>query len=172
MKDIVLFLITMAVIYAVLAVLVISLTVVALLAWDVNSKIILPEIVQETSNWTLADGNIGTYLEILTGIVALLFPISLTIISDAKGKYFSSQEVTSVVFNQKEYKGLYFVLAFLLVLTIASFQDPLPVWFKFLMLLAMIGTLAFLYFYFKKLEKIVREKEKIKIDRLLGNGRN
>ncbi|MDR7128082.1 hypothetical protein J2X69_000410 [Algoriphagus sp. 4150] len=169
----------MSVIVGVLAVLAISLLVLAILIWAVNSKVMLPEIVDKVSVWSLSADNIGSYLEVLTGIVALLFPISLSIISDAKGKYFSSQEVTSVVFEQCEYKGLYYVLSILVVLTFASFWDPLPKWFVILMLSAMTGSLGFLFFFFRKLEKIisdfsqlVRHEEKSNINKLLRNGKN
>lgn len=173
------FLKIISVIIAVLAVLAISLLLLAFLVWDVNSKVMLPEIVEETSKWVMSGDNIGSYLSVLTGIVAFLFPVSLSIISDAKGKYFSSQEVTSVVFKQCEYNGLYYVLSVLLVLTFASFWGQLPQWFNFLMLLAMTGSLGFLFLFFRKLEKIisdfsqlVREEEKSNIDKLLRNGKN
>ena len=92
------FLKIMSVVIAVLTVLVISLLVVVLLLWDINSKVILPEIIEYTES-ILTQQNIGAYLSVLTGIVTLLFPISLSIISDSKGKYFNSQEVTSIVFK-------------------------------------------------------------------------
>jgi len=169
----------MTALIAVLAVLAMSLLVVAFLTWDVNSQVILPEILEETSKWNLSGEYIGSYLEVLTGIVALLFPISLSIITDAKGKYFSSQEVTEVVFKQWEYKGLYFVLFILLAVTVASFWEPVEKWVLLLMLCAMTGTLIFLYFFFRKLEEVisdfsllVREEEKSKIEDLVGNVEN
>lgn len=169
----------MSVLVAVLAVLAMSLLVLAFLVWDVNTKMILPEIVKKTSDWIPNSDNIGTYLEVLIGIVALLFPISLQIISDAKGKYFSSQEVTSVVFKQWEYKGLYVVLFILVSFTVASFWDPLPMGVIWLMLFTITGTLVFLYFFFRKLEeiisdfsKLVRDEEKSNVNRILRNGRN
>jgi len=171
------FLKLLSVFVAVLAVLALTLLILFFLIWDVNSKVLLPELVQDFETFTLTHENIGSYLEVLTGIVALLFPISLSIIADAKGKYFSSEEVTTVVFQQKEYRGLYFVLATLLILTFASFWDPLPQWIIFLILIVMIGSLAFLFFFFRKLEKIisdfsllVRDEEKSNIKKLLGNG--
>ncbi|SFB59779.1 hypothetical protein [Algoriphagus aquimarinus] len=169
----------MCVLLVVLLVLFVSLTIIAFLAWDVNSKVILPEIVEKCSAFSLSDENVGTYLEVLTGIVALLFPISLQIINDAKGKYFSSQEVTSVVFKQREYKGLYAVLFVLITFTIVSFWEPIPKWVLFLMLCAITATLIFLYFFFKNLEEIisdfsqlVRKEEKSNIKKMLKDGQN
>lgn len=169
----------MSVIVAVLAVLAMALLVLLFLIWDVNSKVILPDIIQKIGATTLTDKNVGNYLGVLTGIVALLFPISLQIISYAKRKYFSSQEVTSVVFKQCEYKGLYFVLFILIGFTAASFLEPLPKWVLLLMLFAICGSLIFLYFFFKKLEEIisdfsrlVRKEEKSNVNRILKNGRN
>lgn len=169
----------MSVMVAVLAVLAISLLVVAFIVWDINSNVILPEVVEKYIKLSLSDENVGTYLEVLIGIVALLFPISLSIITDAKRKYFSSQEVTSVVFKQWEYKGLYFILFVLIGFTFVSFWEPIPKWVLFIMLLTITGSLIFLYFFFKKLEEIisdfsllVRKEEKTKINNLLRNVKN
>jgi len=153
--------------------------VIAFLAWDVNSKVMLPEIVEKFSDWSLSDENVGACLSVLSTIIALLFPISLSIINDAKGKYFSSQEVTSVVFKQYEYKGLYVILFVLITFTIISFWEPIPKWVLFLMLCVITGTLVFLYFFFKNLEKIisdfsqlVRKKEKSNIKKMLKDGQD
>lgn len=169
----------MIVMFAVLAVLAMALLILLFLVWDVNSKVMLPEIIQKIGTTTLTDRNVGSYLGVLTGIVALLFPISLQIISYAKGKYFSSQEVTSVVFKQCEYKGLYVVLFILFGFTFASFWEPLPKWVLIMMLCAICGSLIFLYFFFLKLEEIisdfsqlVREEEKRNIKNILSNGQD
>lgn len=169
----------MSVLVVVLAILAISLMVVTFLAWDINTKVMLPEIVEKVSKWGLSEGNIGACLSVLSTIIALLFPISLQIITEAKGKYFSSQEVTSVVFKQYEYKGLYIVLFILIVFTFVSFWEPIPKWVLFLMLCAICGSLIFLYFFFSKLEeiisdfsKLVRDEEKSNVNRILRNGQN
>ena len=173
------FLKIMSVIVAVLAVLAITLLVATFLAWDINSKVLLPEIVVKVSEWGLSAANIGACLSVLSTIIALLFPISLQIITEARGRYFSSQEVTSVVFNQCEYKGLYIVLFILIGFTFVSFWEPIPKWILFLMLCAICGSLIFLYFFFSNLEeivsdfsKLVRDKEKSNVNRILKNGRN
>lgn len=161
---------------AVLGTLAFTLLVFVILLWDLNSRVILPAIIQEMGTYSLTDKNIGTYLGVLTGIVALLFPISLSIISDSKGKYFSSQEVTEVMFKQCEYKGMYYLIVLLIALTIVSFWEPLPKLLIVLMLIAMIGSLVFLFFFFRKLEdvisdfsQLVRKEEKSNIQKLLKN---
>lgn len=170
------FLKIMSVVIAVLAVLAISLLVIALLLWDVNSKVMLPEIIESTES-VLTQENIGAYLSVLTGIVTLLFPISLSIISDSKGKYFNSQEVTSIVFEHYTYKGLKVILGVLIFLTIISFFDVINKFFLILTLMLIVGSLFFLFLFFQRLEEVirdfsllVRDQEKSKIDKLLGNG--
>ncbi|WP_458333021.1 hypothetical protein [Peijinzhouia sedimentorum] len=160
----------------VLGILSISLLVVAFLVWDINSKDVT-EIVEESSKSALSSANIGSYLSVLTGIVAFLFPVSLSIISDAKGKYFSSQEVTTIVFNQRGYFGLKVILGILILTTFASFWTPLPIWATIILLIVIIGSLGFLFYFFRQLEgiisdfsQLVREEEKSKINRLLKNG--
>lgn len=165
------------VLLATLIVLGMALTIVAFLAWDINSKMILPEMVKEAGNWVISGENIGTYLEVLTGIVALLFPISLQIINDAKGDRFSSKEATTVVFNHWTFLSLRFILGFLILLTVLSFFCHLANWVVFIIMILMVGTLSVLFFYFNHLQKViedfselVRKKEKEKIEDILRNG--
>ncbi len=177
----------MGVIVAVLAVLALVLLVLFFLVLEINSNFFPPEVVEiiykieitKDVPGLITQENIGTYLEVLTGIVALLFPISLSIITEVKGKYFSSQEVTSVVFKQWQYKGLYVVLFILIGFTFASFWKTIQNWVLIGMLGSICGSLIFLFFFFRKLEeiisdfsKLVREKEKSKINDLLKNGKN
>lgn len=150
------FLKIMSVVIAVLTVLVISLLVVVLLLWDINSKVILPEIIEYTES-ILTQQNIGAYLSVLTGIVTLLFPISLSIISDSKGKYFNSQEVTSIVFKHWTYKGLKWILGVLIFLTIISFFNIVNKFFLIIIFILMAGSLSFLFFFFKRLEQVIRD---------------
>lgn len=175
----------MSVIVAVLAVLVLVLSVLFFLVLEINSNFFPPEVVEiiykiEITNEVpglFTQENVGTYLEVLTGIVALLFPVSLSIISDSKGKYFDNKEVTEYVFSKTEYKGLYAILTLLILMTVLSFINELPSWVLVIMLFTMFLSLIFLFFFFRKLEEIigdlpqlVRESEKYKIDNLLGNG--
>lgn len=164
----------LCVLLAVLMVLLLSLSIVAFLAWDINSNVILPEVVKEMSEWALKPDNIGSYLEVMTGIVAFLFPVSLQIISDSKGEDFNSKEVTEVVFAHWTYRGLKWVLGSLVFLTIASFYDLADSFFLILIFFVMAFSLVFLFFFFKRLETImedfsllVREKEKDKIEEML-----
>ena len=167
----------MSVIIGVLAVLAVTLLVVAFIAWDINSKVILPKIIKEASELSFSKENIGSYLEVLTGIVALLFPISLSIINDAKGDYFNSKEATSVVFNHWTYKSLKFILGFLIVTIALSFFYTLTKFWLFFIWLGMTCSLGMLFFYFKHLQKVIQDfsemvriKEKNIIETLLRNG--
>lgn len=175
----------MGVIVAVLAVLALVLLVLFFLVLEINSNFFPPEVVEilykieitKEFHGLFTQENVGTYLEVLTGIVALLFPVSLSIISDSKGKYFDNKEVTEYVFSKIEYKGLYAVLILLIFMTVLSFINELPSWILIIMLFTMVISLSFLFFFFRNLEKIigdfpqlVRESEKSKIDNLLENG--
>lgn len=179
------FLKIMSVIVAVLAVIVLVLSVLFFLVLEINSNFFPPEVVEiiykieitKEVPGLFTQENVGTYLEVLTGIVALLFPVSLSIISDSKGKYFDNKEVTEYVFSKIEYKGLYAILTLLILMTGLSFINELPSWVLVIMLFTMILSLIFLFLFFRKLEKVigdlpqlVRESEKGKIDNLLGNG--
>jgi hypothetical protein len=155
-------------------VLLLSLSIVALLAWDINSQVVLPELIQKAKDWSLNGENIGSYLSVLTGIVAFLFPASLHIISDSKGDNFNSQEVTEIVFNHWTYNGLKWILGSLVALTIASFFDLSDSFLLILILIVMAISLVFLFFFFKRLEIImedfsllVRKVEKKKIEEIL-----
>lgn len=164
---------------AVLAILAISLFVVFLLVLDINSKVLLPEIIQEYGNSFLTLDNLGSYLSVMTGIVALLFPISLSIISDAKGEYFNSEEVSTIVFKHWTYIGLKVIIGLMIIVTIVSFFNVVHSFFLILTFLIIIGSLVFLFFFFKRLEKIirdfsllVRQEEKRVINELIGDGEN
>lgn len=165
----------MTALIAVLAVLALSLLVVAFLIWDVNSsQVILPEVAKEAGKWVLSGDNIGSYLSVLTGIVAFLFPVSLQIISDSKVNIFNSQEVTEVIFKHWTYRGLKWVLGLLVFLTIASFFDLNGSFFLIIILFVMALSLIFLFFFFRRLEVImqdfsllVRKEEKERIEDML-----
>ncbi|MBY5950545.1 hypothetical protein KUV23_06145 [Algoriphagus marincola] len=167
------------VLLATLIVLGISLIVVALLAWDINSKMVLPEMLKSADFLHLVGDEIGTYLEVLTGIVALLYPISLSIISDAKGDYFNSEEVTTVVFKHWTYKALKWILGLLVFLTVLSFFKIENQILLFVILLVMTISLTFLFLFFKRLEKVIRDfadlvrkEEKSNIQKILRDGQN
>lgn len=179
------FLKIMSVMVAVLAVIVLVLSVLFFLVLEINSNFFPPEVVEiiykieitKDVPGLLTQENIGTYLEVLTGIVALLFPVSLQIVADAKGDLFSSQETTSVVFDHWTFKCLKLILVFLLLLTIISFFYNLPDWVLFIVMLFMSLTFVVVYFYFKHLQTVIRSFpelvsgiEKKRIDKILRDG--
>tara|TARA_R110002049_G_scaffold255637_1_gene431182 strand:- start:435 stop:953 length:519 start_codon:yes stop_codon:yes gene_type:complete len=163
------------IILVVLIGLIVALSIVTFLVLGIASN--STNVTLEESEILLSDKNLGTYIEVFTGIVALLFPISLAIVSDAKGKYFNSHEVTSVVFSHWSYRSLSVILGFLIISTIFSFFNLIPAWGLILVFIGIISSLIVLYFYFNRLEKVikdfsqlVREKEKENIEKLLSDG--
>ncbi len=168
----------LGIILLILIILLISLTVVYSISLIINANHPFKAELVKIHEWTGNSDSLGYFIAIVTGLIAFLFPITLTIVNDIiSNGPFSSREVSDVVFSSPQYKILYVNIFVLIFYSIQSFFEEFYWQQNLINLILLFFSLFTSFRFIKMLEEVIsdfsqllREIEKAKIEKLLRNG--
>lgn len=168
----------LGIVLLILILLLVSLTIVYSISLTINANHPFKAELVAIHEWTGNVNYIGYFIAIVTGLIAFLFPITLTIVNDIiSNGPFSSREVSDVVFSSPQYKILYLNVFVLIFYSVQSFFQEFFWQQNLINLILLLFSLYTSFRFIKKLEDVIsdfsqllREIEKAKIEKLLGNG--
>src|SRR5690554_3975054 len=114
------------ILYASIAILLVSITLLGIVFLNISSKDTAPTFMINPAEWQFNPGYISGFISIVTGLITILFPISLSIVSSSKTAYFNSKEISDVVFKHHTYKKIFYAIPILIFFSLCSMLKTIP----------------------------------------------
>src|SRR5690554_5116899 len=95
------------ILYGSIAILLVSIILLGIVFWDILTKDTTSSSMINPNEWQFNPEYISGFIAIVTGLITILFPISLSIVSSNKTYYFNSKEISDVVFKHSTYKRIF-----------------------------------------------------------------